>query len=232
MSGDRAFVLFDSLLFPSDQPRVVVVGPAEEKLAPFQTIIWISIWPNIADFYPQDQIGVDPIRLPAILDTGFSGTFAISEEQLRLTDVMRKPLRWSPDNARRMRDASGRVSLIPTLQADLRLHAENPQPGAPATWRLPLGNTGINVYTSERPLIGTHIAWELWHSFSNKMQEEPKAVRGPPLPIIGLRALSAGNLKIETTCGIKQGVDLRLWIPADKTYFHDQTDESTNSITS
>jgi hypothetical protein len=209
-----SYTLFESLELPLE-PRRISIGNASVQLLPYQTLVRVSIWPCWNDFPEEQQQALiaEAFQLPAVLDTGNSGTLFLKEEHVLFSDVSRVAPRWMQDRPQRVRDAGGRMNLIPTLAAELWLHAQCPQVAAPRQLQLPVGNAGIGVYTTDRPLTGTHLNYESWEKFCNDTNQTPEAVPGPHLPVLGVRALCAGNLRIEMTFSSQSGVRVNIWMP-------------------
>lgn len=155
----------------ADTRAVIYVANRPVHVLPFQAIVWV----NVA------MVGhrvVDPLapRLPAILDLGFNGTFAIREEQLR---------EWAgtePRFFRKLRNTQLRGAPSDHRLANLWLY-RNRRNTREASLRRPfLLELHEGMVVMKSPEVATH-------------QDHR-----PRLPLIGFRALHTAGLKVEIDC--------------------------------
>ncbi len=124
---------------------------------------------------------------------------------------------FNPESPRRIQRLDG-CALVPTLLADVWLRVENGQAGTRDSYRLPLGNKGIDVFLNQRPLIGKHISYAKWNRHFSEIERsalmtgDTMDVNGTLLPILGLNALCQGNVKIEFSC-TSTNIGVRIFIP-------------------
>ena len=169
-----------------DHPSVVNAGGQGETVVAHQIVLWAGIAP-----IGQTQLVPGTPRFPVVLDTGFSGSFAITPNQLSQWAALnwaslpydptlklsyggipvphRRANLWLFPNQRGWRDLSDPL-LSPYL---LQLHG------------------GIAVY-GNNVVVGVAATAQL---------------PGPRLPILGLRALTPGRLQLRLDAG-NQSIDL------------------------
>src|SRR5438132_1168718 len=107
--------ILDKLPFYDDFTTVTVQGHSYQIL-PWQIVVWVSLGPKgVRELDPRVP------RFPAILDTGFTDTFLIHEQQLRRFAGLR------PEHLRRRSDMfrpHGRQ--IPIHAANIWMHRNQP----------------------------------------------------------------------------------------------------------
>ena len=125
-------------------------------------------------------------RLLALLDTGSNHNFSVREEHLQIAGVQ---WRDAGPSARplRVRDASSREWDVPRVHLDVWLHSNLPEL-ARQPFPLRVGAVGGACYLTGGP------------------------VAGPPIPIIGIRALCTTSVDIEIRCEPTGGI-LNLRVP-------------------
>jgi hypothetical protein len=158
---------------PFGEPRShVEVGGRLVSVLPFQAVVWVSVAPKGPEpFDPRTP------RIPAVVDLGFNGTFAIREEQLR---------EWAGVDPRlfpRLRRTRLRGAPTDARLANLWLHPNVPRtrdPSGRAPFRLELFKGIFVLGPPERPGEEDH---------------------RPQLPLLGIYALHRANLKLIVDCG-------------------------------
>jgi hypothetical protein len=152
----------------SDAPEKLTISTGQTiAIKSDQVIIWVSITrPGLIKF-PEDAL-----RLPAVLDTGFNGTFLISERQLEeWARVKATDLTWID-----LLTADGQP--IPLRDADIWIHPNQPHSRAPKAGGLPFRlelADGIGVW--------------------------PTAIPGARrLPLVGMRALRRAGVHVHLDC--------------------------------
>jgi hypothetical protein len=130
----------ESVMLPSGERVSLLAGRA---------IVWVSVTPRNVILLPSDWP-----RFPAVVDTGFNGTFLISERELHkragvgLDDlILISPTRvgWR----------SIRGQVVPPYQATVWIHRNHPQQRDPASADQAFAvypGGGILVTPTERPL--------------------------------------------------------------------------------
>jgi hypothetical protein len=118
-------------------------------------------------------------RLPALLDIGHNHNFSLHEEHLRRSGIAPSDVRWAAPPLI-VRDAAGIERTVPRLLVDAWLHS-NLRRYERRPYPLRLGAVGAACYPAAAP------------------------VRGPRLPLLGLRALCVGQVKLEMECNLTGG---------------------------
>jgi hypothetical protein len=126
-------------------------------------------------------------RLPALLDTGHNHNLSLREEHLLASGLVPHELEWRGVPLR-VRDASFQEWDIPRLLVDVWIHSNLPRL-ARRPFPLRLGAVGAACYLEQGP------------------------VRGPFLPIVGLRALCVNSVALELGCQPSGGT-VSLRVPA------------------
>jgi hypothetical protein len=150
-----------------DRPETVMVGDEPVLLRPYQIIVWVSVSAKgISRLAP----GVP--RFPAILDTGNTFTFMITDDQLS---------RWAGLDRERL-PVRGSVSLnelaLECRAANVWLHRnrrDQRNEVVPVSYPLEL-ERGIAIHPKQAP------------------------GPGPRLPLLGLRALDENGLVLRVNC--------------------------------
>jgi hypothetical protein len=163
-----------ALPFANSKSQVTVAGESVE-IVPYQIVIWVG-FAQIGEVLPQQ----DAPRFPAILDTGFSGTFAITPTRLQ---------NW----------AGAAWNTLP-FNHTLRLEYSNVE--------VPHRGANLWIYPNQYgwrdlidPLIPPHLL-ELHGGiavFGDGVQvgkKETAQLIGPRLPLLGLRALSHARMQL------------------------------------
>jgi hypothetical protein len=148
------------------------VGGRSISILPFQPIVWVSIVSKAPNpFDPRTP------RIPAMVDLGFNGTFAIREEQLR---------QWAGLDPRmfpRLRQTRLRGVTAEQRLANLWLHpntAHTRDASGADPFRLELSK---GIFIMARPPQGE------------------KGDHRPHLPLLGVSALHRANLTLIADCG-------------------------------
>lgn len=158
---------------PFGEPRSQLeVHGRSIPILPFQPVVWVSIV----------SVGAVPFdrrtpRLPAVLDLGFNGTFAIREEQLR---------EWAGLDPR----------FFPRLRRT-RLR------GAPTDARLANLWLHPNVPHTRDASEGTPLRLELFKGMlvMGRPDRASEVDHRPHLPLLGVHALHRANLRLIVDCG-------------------------------
>lgn len=157
---------------PLERARTdVPVGGRSVSVLPFQAVVWVSIVPK----------GPEPLdprtpRIPAVVDLGFNGTFAIREEQLR---------EWAGVDPRlfyRVRTSRLRGAVADERAANLWLHPNVPNSRSPSGQPPLRMELFMGVFVLRRP------------EQSDRRDERPR------LPLLGFRALHRADLKVVVDC--------------------------------
>jgi hypothetical protein len=159
------------LPFGESRSQVVVRGRSIPIL-PFQAVVWVGV-------VSVGRIPYDPRapRIPAVLDLGFNGTFAIREEQLREWTGLDSRL-FPKLRRTRLRGASTDVRL-----ANLWLH-----PNVPCTRDLSEG-LPLRLELSKGILV------------MSPPETASETDQRPRLPLLGIQALHRAQLRLIVYCG-------------------------------
>jgi len=154
-------------------------------ILPFQPIVWMSV----VSKGPEPFDSRTP-RIPAVVDLGFNGTFAIREEQLR---------EWA--------------GLDPRLFTRVR---STELRGAPADQRLANLWLHPNVSNTRSPSGQAPFRMELFKGIFvlRKPQRREQRDDRPRLPLLGFRALHRADLKLSVdckNCRLSMRVPSRFW---------------------
>lgn len=166
-----------------DRPRDVPV----RGLLPVQVKPYqLAIWISLSP--PNSlRLPVDAARLPALLDTGHNHNCSLRERHLLAAGFDPEGLIW-PAAPLRIRDAGGREMETPRVLVDVWIHSNLPRL-ANRPFPLRLGAVGAACYRTNGPLVG------------------------PPLPIIGMRALCLASVNLDLHCRPSGGT-VNLRVPA------------------
>ena len=200
-------MLFDAGDFPINSPRSVNLGAERYPLKPCQTVTWISILPS-AQFVPGDRksLPAETPKLPAIIDTGYTGTVALTDTHLDLAGLDESAWNFLSDKPRWVRAPGSKRFVLPVLLADLWLRTESSE--GPAH-RIALGQFGMELYLSTPLRVGAHVS-SGWRAKNEDADLSPRP--GPPLPIIGLRAFTFGRVNAAFRSEINN-VHVELFVP-------------------
>jgi hypothetical protein len=152
----------------SDKTEPLQVLGTSISIRPFQLLAWVSLTPREVQVLPSDAP-----KFIAVIDTAHGHNFSIKENWLREWAGLELNQLKLLARVVKIRDARGFEEIRPLHDANLWLHAS--QPNVPPLF-IEL-DRGITVYSDPPP--------------------GSQAASGPPLPLLGTRALRTAELLLQ-----------------------------------
>lgn len=164
-------------------------------LKPFQIPIFISLAPPKVRELP-----VSTPYCPALLDLGLNHNFVIHESHLELVSTRPEAFQRGADPVV-VRSADGTRTRADHLVANLWLRSIAPDGRELAPARLlNLSYKGGACYRNSSDVRRAVLSWTRALKRARPGQRRVPVVDGPPLPLLGLMALHAGQLRMQLEC--------------------------------